>query len=179
MHSDPFQLYNKLFKCRSPIPQFNGYFCILQSVPHISFLFPYQVAIWNPPCHLKVSSSQAKIDENLAYYFFKTEANNKCFILLKCTCEGLQKIIIELGRQNQSQRRFDTSKLTLSLKSMRFYKQAESMGTLWKPKSLYSRGGGEAGMGLIHFPLIVPWSHSFFILTYLCFIFLLESFFFL
>ena len=152
MHSDPFQLYNKLFKCRFLISQFNGYYCILQSVSHISLLFPYQVAIWNPPCHLKVSSSQAKIDENFANYFFKTEANNKCFILLKCTCEGLQKIIIELGRQNQSQRRFDTSKLTLSLKSMRFYKQAESMWTLWKPKSLYSRGGGKPGWVSSTFP---------------------------
>ena len=47
-------------------------------------------------CDLKVSRSQAKIDENFANYFFKTKANNKCFIVLKCTCKGLQKRISEL-----------------------------------------------------------------------------------
>ena len=30
-------------------------------------------------CGLKVSRSQAKIDENFANYFLKTKANNKCF----------------------------------------------------------------------------------------------------
>ena len=49
-------------------------------------------------CDLKVSSSQAKIDENFANYFLKTKANNKCFIVLKCTCKGLQKSISELER---------------------------------------------------------------------------------
>ena len=48
-------------------------------------------------CDLKVSRSQAKIDENFANYFFKTKANN-CFIVLKCKCKGLQKSISELER---------------------------------------------------------------------------------
>ena len=48
-------------------------------------------------CGLKVSRSQAKIDENFANYFLKTKANNKCFIVLKCTCKGLQKSISELS----------------------------------------------------------------------------------
>ena len=44
-------------------------------------------------CDLKVSSSQAKINENFANYFLKPKANNKCLIVLKCTCKGLQKSI--------------------------------------------------------------------------------------
>ena len=36
-------------------------------------------------CGLKVSRSQAKIDENFANYFLKTKAINKCFIVLNCT----------------------------------------------------------------------------------------------
>ena len=43
-------------------------------------------------CDLKVSSSQAKINENLANYFFKTKANNKCYKVLKWTCKGLQRV---------------------------------------------------------------------------------------
>ena len=31
-------------------------------------------------------------------YFIKTKANNKCYIVLKCTCKGLQKIISESER---------------------------------------------------------------------------------
>ena len=46
-------------------------------------------------CDLKVSRSQAKINENFANYFLKTKANNKCVIVLKCTCKGLQKSIRE------------------------------------------------------------------------------------
>ena len=42
-------------------------------------------------CGLKVSRSQAKIDENFANYFFKTKVYNKYFLVLKCTCKGLQK----------------------------------------------------------------------------------------
>ena len=49
-------------------------------------------------CDLKVSRSQAKIDESLANYFLKTKANNKCFSMLKCICKGLQKSITELER---------------------------------------------------------------------------------
>ena len=41
------------------------------------------------PCDLKVSRSYAKIYKNFANYFLKTKANNKCFIVLKCTCKGL------------------------------------------------------------------------------------------
>ena len=44
---------------------------------------------------LKLSS---KIDENFANYTFKIKANNKFFIVLKCTCKGLQKSISELER---------------------------------------------------------------------------------
>ena len=46
----------------------------------------------------KVSRSQANIDENFANYFFKTKANNKCLIMLKCACKGLQKSNSELER---------------------------------------------------------------------------------
>ena len=49
-------------------------------------------------CDLKVSRSQAKIYESFANYFLKTKANNKCFILVKCTCKELQKSISELER---------------------------------------------------------------------------------
>ena len=49
-------------------------------------------------CDLKVSDSHAKIYENFANYFLKTKANNKCFIVLKCTLKGLQKSISELER---------------------------------------------------------------------------------
>ena len=37
-------------------------------------------------CGLKVSSSHEKIAENFANNFLKTIANNKCLIMLKCTC---------------------------------------------------------------------------------------------
>ena len=43
----------------------------------------------------KVSSSQAKIDANFSNYFLKTKANNKCIVVLKCTCKGQQKFINE------------------------------------------------------------------------------------
>ena len=48
--------------------------------------------------HLAHSRSQAKIYENFNNFFLKTKANNKCFIVLKCTCKGLQKSISELER---------------------------------------------------------------------------------
>ena len=44
------------------------------------------------PCYSWFNVFKTKIDENFANYFLKTEANNKCFIVLKCTCKGLQKI---------------------------------------------------------------------------------------
>ena len=69
---------------------------------------------WCSHCDLKVSRSQAKIDESFANYFLKTKANNKCFEVLKCTCKGLQKSISELDRKNPSPRLYDTSKSTLS-----------------------------------------------------------------
>ena len=50
-------------------------------------------------CNLKVASFQAKIDENFVnLYFLKGKANNICSIVLKCTCKGLQKSLIELER---------------------------------------------------------------------------------
>ena len=64
-------------------------------------------------CGLKVSRSQTKIYENFANYFFKTKANNKCFIVLKCKCKGLQKSKSELERLLKI---YET-----------FYEQAESM----------------------------------------------------
>ena len=47
-------------------------------------------------CDLRVSRSQAKIDEKFANYLLKTKAKNKCFIVLKCMWKGLQKSISEL-----------------------------------------------------------------------------------
>ena len=44
-------------------------------------------------CDLKISMHKAIIDENFANYFLKPKANNKCFMLLKWTCKGLQKSI--------------------------------------------------------------------------------------
>ena len=73
----------------------------------------------NSHSDLKVSSSQAKIDENFANYYLKTKAYNKYFIVLKCTCKGLQKSIRQLEWQNQSPRRCDTAKSILSKKCMR------------------------------------------------------------
>ena len=62
-------------------------------------LLAYQHIVYmNMRCDLKVSSSQAKIDKNFANYFLKTKANNMCFIVLKCTCKGLQQSISELER---------------------------------------------------------------------------------
>jgi len=55
-----------------------------------------------PQSDIKLSRSQAKIDENFANYFFKPETINKCFIMLKC--KGLQKSITELERgRNKAQ----------------------------------------------------------------------------
>ena len=52
------------------------------------------------PLHfdLKVSRSQAKINENFANYFLKNQANYKSFIVLKCAFKGLQKTISQLER---------------------------------------------------------------------------------
>ena len=44
------------------------------------------------PIQLFTVISQAKINENLANYFFKTKANNKCYKVLKWTCKGLQRV---------------------------------------------------------------------------------------
>ena len=49
-------------------------------------------------CDLKVPRSQANTDESFANYFLKTNAENKCSIVLKCSCKGLQKSISELER---------------------------------------------------------------------------------
>ena len=56
----------------------------------------YRICIIRTHCDLKVSRSHAKIYENFTNYFLKTKANNKYFIVLKCTCKGLQKSINEL-----------------------------------------------------------------------------------
>ena len=58
----------------------------LQSTPSVlPFLLLF--LIFTPPspphCDLKVSSSQAKFNENFANYFLKTKVNNKCSIVLK------------------------------------------------------------------------------------------------
>ena len=44
-------------------------------------------------CDLKVSRSQAKINESFANYFVKIKANNKLFIVLISTCKEQQKSI--------------------------------------------------------------------------------------
>ena len=54
------------------------------------FLYVLPVIEWNH-CDLKVSRSQAEIDESFANYFLKTKANNKWFIVHKCKCKELQK----------------------------------------------------------------------------------------
>ena len=55
-------------------------------------LFSAIIKLYRPfHTNLKVSRSQAKIYENFANYLLNLQANNKCFILLKCTCKGLQK----------------------------------------------------------------------------------------
>ena len=43
-------------------------------------------------CGLKVSRSQAKIDENFANNFLKTKANNKCFVVLNDNVKGYRKV---------------------------------------------------------------------------------------
>ena len=65
--------------------------------PPNTFFVVYRIGVMKIHYDLKVSRSQAKIDENFANYFLKTKAN-KCFIVLKITCIGLQKSIIELER---------------------------------------------------------------------------------
>ena len=54
-------------------------------------------------CDLKVSSSQAKIDENFANYFLNSKAKNKCFMMLKFTCKGLQKSMKKLSGKIKAQ----------------------------------------------------------------------------
>ena len=49
-------------------------------------------------CDLKVSRSHEKIFESFGQYFLKIKANNKCVIVLNCTCKGLHKSISELER---------------------------------------------------------------------------------
>ena len=56
------------------------------------------IVLMGTHCNLKVLRSRAKIYENFANYFLKTEANRKCFIVLKCTCKGLKKSMSELER---------------------------------------------------------------------------------
>ena len=58
----------------------------------------YRISFRLTHCDLKVSRSHAKIYENFANYFLKTKANNKYFIVLKCTCKELQKSISKLER---------------------------------------------------------------------------------
>ena len=43
-------------------------------------------------CGLKVSRSQAKIEENFANYFFKIEGNNKCFLVVNVHVNGNRKV---------------------------------------------------------------------------------------
>ena len=69
------------------------YFSQSFSVTSLHYIY---LSIYLYHCHLKVSSSESKIDQSFANKFFKTKAFNKCFIVLKCTCKGLQKSISEL-----------------------------------------------------------------------------------
>ena len=55
-------------------------------------------------CDLKVESSRAKIVENFANYFLKTIAKDKCFIVLKCACLGLQKAYLNYSGKMKAQR---------------------------------------------------------------------------
>ena len=43
-----------------------------------------------------VVSSQTQIKENFANFILKPTAINTCYIVIKCTCIGLHKRIIEL-----------------------------------------------------------------------------------
>ena len=47
-------------------------------------------------CDVKIPRFYAKIEDNFDNYFLKTKANSKCFVVLKCTCKGLQKRNSEL-----------------------------------------------------------------------------------
>ena len=49
-------------------------------------------------CDLKVSSSQAKLDESFANYFLKTKAKNECLLVLNVHVKGYRKSTIELER---------------------------------------------------------------------------------
>ena len=78
---------------------------------------------------LKVSSSQAKIYENFVFSFFKSKANNKCFILLKCTCKGLQKKQVRRAVKSKPKalRHFKVDSSSVLKIDETFFKQAESM----------------------------------------------------
>ena len=76
--------------------------------------------------YVKVANSQAKLDENFHKYFLKSKTKNKLFIVLKCTCKGLQKSISELERYN-ALRHFKVDPV-LKINET-FKKQAESMCT--------------------------------------------------
>ena len=79
-------------------------------------------------CDLKVSRSHAKIYENFANYFLKTKANNKCFIVLKCTYKGLQKSMIRAVKSKpKALRHFKVDPVIKIDETV--YKQAESMCT--------------------------------------------------
>ena len=56
-----------------------------------------RISFWTLHYNLKVSRSQVNIFKNVANYFLKTKANHK-FLVLKCTCKGLQKSKSELER---------------------------------------------------------------------------------
>ena len=96
------------------------------SLPPFKRLFHFSIISL---CDLKVARSVAKIDENFANYFWKLSANNKCFIVLKCTCKGIQKSINELIRAVKSKskalRHFKVDPI-LKIDDI-FYKQAESL----------------------------------------------------
>jgi len=82
-------------------------------------------------CDLKFSRFQAKINENFANYFLNTKANNKCFILLKCTCKGLQhKWVRAVKSKPKALRHFKVDPILKIDETI--YKQAESI-----PQKIY------------------------------------------
>ena len=72
-----------------------GFFCsFLLNIFSFSFILRILMfyIIKGLHCGLKVSRSQAKINENFSNYFLKTKANNKCYIVLNVHVKGYRKV---------------------------------------------------------------------------------------
>ena len=52
---------------------------------------------------IKVSHSQAKIDENFANYFLKTKSDNKGFAVLKVHVKGYRKALVSYSGKIKAQ----------------------------------------------------------------------------